>query len=680
MNHSLKPASRLTIVFIIAVILSGSVLAYFGINNISNQKKLTENRILEEQRELFIRISESINGLLGKVTRGMSDEIILTGIIKDTLIKRAGEFDFIRHPFILNKEVSFIYPNFSGIPQNSPTIKLTDRYISSFAAGEKAEFNEKNLRKARDNYLLSLNYSSAKSDSVKALNALSRVSVKLNNNEDAIDNYTSIITNYSDVTDANGFPYVYYALPQLLKLTDQANYKKMLPAIQLCLDKMETGSIPLNYSTEELLALISDRLKEFIIKDLDDSIKIIRLITSISQQSQFIRLYGDEMKELVIKVNQDIYPAAGNNFVLIKAVAGKGQDNFLINTHFENPTGFLIDRKKFLNAVLATDLQAGLEFDYNIEFPDSFNLKTTSDKLFYTSQLSPWLPDQQTVISLADEDLIKDFVNRRSWIYGIASVLLLVAMLLGVALILRDIAREKHLARLRSDFISNVTHELKTPLTSIRMYAESLMMGRIKSTTAQKEYLSVVINESERLKRMINNILEFSKMEKEKQEYHPVETSLSDILLASIRDMNYWLEEKGFKLDIEIDQNIIAKVDPGKFHQVYINLLSNAIKYSGESRKISIRLFRNSDSVITEIEDEGIGIAKDNLEKIFEEFYRVEQEDSGDATGTGLGLTVARVIVEAHRGKILVDSEIGKGSKFTVRMPLPVNNGTKIYE
>ena len=666
MNHSLKPASRLTIVFIIAVILSGSVLAYFGINNISNQKKLTENRILEEQRELFIRLSASINDMLGKVTKGMSDGKILTVIIKDTLIKKAGEFNFIKQPFILNKEGSFLYPNFSGIPQISPDIRPSDKFISAFIAGEQAEFNEKNLRKARNNYLLSLNYSSGRIDSAKALNALGRVSGKLSNIEDATDHYTSIITDYSDIIDANGFPYVYYALPQLLKLTDQANYKKMLPTIQLCLEKMETGSIPLNYSTEELLILVADRIKEIGSKDSDDSIKISKLTSSIRQQSQFIRLYGEELKEIAIKRDKDIYPAAGNNFILTKAAAGKGQDYFLINTHFENPTGFLINRKEFLNAVLTTDLQAGLEFDYKIEFPDSFNLETTSDKLFYTSQLSPWFPDQQTVISLADEDLIKDIVNRRSWIYGIASILLLVAMLLGVALILRDIAREKHLARLRSDFISNVTHELKTPLTSIRMYAESLMMGRIKSSTAQKEYLSVVINESERLKRMINNILEFSKMEKEKQEYHPVETRLSDILLASIRDLSYWLEEKGFKLDTKIDQNIIAKVDPDKFHQVYINLLSNAIKYSGESRKISIRLFRNSDSVITEIEDEGIGIAKDNLEKIFEEFYRVEREESDDTTGTGLGLTVAREIVEAHRGKILVNSEIGKGSKFSV--------------
>ena len=108
------------------------------------------------------------------------------------------------------------------------------------------------------------------------------------------------------------------------------------------------------------------------------------------------------------------------------------------------------------------------------------------------------------------------------------------------------------------------------------------------------------------------------------------------------------------------------EVDPDKFHQVYTNLLSNAIKYSGDSRKIFVRLFRNSNEVITEVEDEGIGIAKENQARIFEEFYRVERQESGDITGTGLGLTVAREIVEAHNGEILVESEVGKGSKFSV--------------
>jgi len=338
----------------------------------------------------------------------------------------------------------------------------------------------------------------------------------------------------------------------------------------------------------------------------------------------------------------------------------------LFHKDLTHTAGFLIDRDKLFNTLTNAGLQKDLDIEYLFEFPAGYNSNTAADDLSYSSQLNPYFPRQTILVTIRDKDLISDLVKRRSWIFGLASVLLLVAMLLGIILSLRDIAREKYLAKLRSDFISNVTHELKTPLTSIRMYAESLMMKRVKSFSAQKKYLSVVVNESERLTRMINNILEFSKMEKARQEYHPVETSLSEILDTAIGDIHYWLEKSGFKLIHEMDREIKTKVDPEKFYQVYTNLLSNAIKYSGDSRNIFIRLYRNADSIITEVEDEGIGIAEDKLTKIFEEFYRVEKHESGNITGTGLGLTVVKEIVETHGGKVLVESEIGKGSKFSV--------------
>jgi two-component system phosphate regulon sensor histidine kinase PhoR len=280
----------------------------------------------------------------------------------------------------------------------------------------------------------------------------------------------------------------------------------------------------------------------------------------------------------------------------------------------------------------------------------------------------PWFPDQEIEINLISKDLIKDLINRRGLIYGIASVLLLVAMYLGVVLILRDISREKRLARLRSDFISNVTHELKTPLTSIRMYAESLMMGRLKSDSEQKEYLSVVVNEADRLKRMINNILEFSRMEKGKPEYHLVNSNLATILNTARQEMNHWFEKEQFEVVTELDETIYAELDPEKMKQAIGNLLSNAIKYSTDIKKVFIRLFRKPDHICIEVEDRGIGIPEDKLARIFEQFYRIEQKEG--ISGTGLGLTVVKEIIEAHNGTISVTSEIGKGSRFTIRLPL----------
>jgi signal transduction histidine kinase len=664
MTNKLKPASRLTIIFIFAVILSGSVLTYFSINNISNLKKLTEKRILEEQKELSASFSAAIQNKIDKVTAGFENEINLSGLIKDSLIKRASDHDFIIQPFILRNDGQFLYPNFIGITENPVEAKFSGRFRSAFRTGEEAEFAEKKPEKAKNNYLLCLRLSTGESDSVKALNALGRISGKLYDVEDATFYYTSIISEYFTARDENGLPYPYYALPQLLKITSENNAEKTLSVVGFCLGKMESGSIPLNFSTEELLILVTDWLKEITFSNKERSSNVNKLIESINKQVQFTIKYGDELSELVKKENPDNYPAAGNDFKVVNAISGNNQEFFLINNNYENAAGFLIDRKILFDTILRTDLQSDFSFDYKIEFPTTYSLNSSRDNLIYTSQLNPLFPDQVIEVKPRDENLIKDLIKRRGWIYGIASVLLLVAMCLGVVLILRDIAREKHLARLRSDFISNVTHELKTPLTSIRMYAESLMMGRVISDSVQKEYLSVVVNETDRLKRMINNILEFSKMEKGKPEYHFVNSNLASILNAAIHEMDYWFEKEQFEVVTELDENIYVEVDLEKMKQAISNLLSNAIKYSTDTKKVFIRLFRKSDQVCIEIEDHGIGIPEDKLSRIFEQFYRIEQKEG--ISGTGLGLTVVKEIIEAHRGTISVISEIGKGSKFVI--------------
>jgi len=667
MGYKIKSVSRLSVIFILAIVLSGSTLTYFSINNISNLKELTEKKIIEEQRGLHSRFSVVLQNKIDTIIAGLIND---SGLRRDSLIKRAAEYDFIIQPFIIKNHGQFIHPNFKVTPVEVQMPSFSAQFISSFHEGETAEFTELDYPKAKRYYLTCLDYASGSSDSVRALNALGRIAVKVNDSVDALNRYSPIILNYPSLTDENGYPYVYYALTQIVKNAVPANNDKVIPVVESAMVKMTLGSIPLNYSTEDLLILITEWLKENSLNP--EKLSYLNgLVTNINNQLQFTEKYRNELSGLLAKENLgNTYYSEGNGFKIINSFSGNNKGFYLLNTDLKEPVGFLVDRNKLFDTILKSDLQHGFDFTYIIEFPEGYVLNNTEKNLIYSSQLNPFFPGQLIQIKLENENLISDLVRRRGWIYGIASILLLVAMMLGVALILRDISREKHLARLRADFISNVTHELKTPLTSIRMYAESILMGRIKSVSAQNDYLSVVVNESERLKRMINNILEFSKMEKHKQEYHPVETKLSDILQKAINDMNYWLEEKGFKISFEIEGDIIVNVDPDKLHQVYTNLLSNAIKYSGDSRNIFIRLFRNTNEVITEIADEGIGIAKEDQEKVFEEFYRVDRQESGDITGTGLGLTVAREIVEGHGGKIYVESEIGKGSKFIVILPM----------
>jgi len=666
MSRRFIPFTRLSIVFILAMVLSGGILTYFSINNISNLKELTEKRVLEEQRELATRFSVSLNDSLEKIATGLIHDFDPVDLIKDTLIQIANDHNYIVHAFLLKNNGQLLFPNFSGIPELSLTSILSNKFTVAFEQGEKGEFSENDPEKARNYYQSSLDQSTGASDSATALNALGRISVKLGHFEDAKVYYSYIIREYFHLTDRNGFPYAYYALTHLFTYTDVNDLKEISPMVEFCLEKLENGFIPLNYQSEDLMSLASEWYVKNTTNDPSRFSQIDRSIKRINQQLQFVNQHGNEIIGIINDADTN-KPDKDQNGFRIEDLNTENNPLFLLFLKdLTHTAGFLIDRDRLFNTLTNAGLQKDLDIEYLLEFPFGFNSLTARDDLSYSSQLNPYFPPQTIRVTILDKDLISDLVKRRSWIFGMASVLLLVAMSLGIILSLRDIAREKYLAKLRSDFISNVTHELKTPLTSIRMYAESLMMKRVKSFSAQRKYLSVVVNESERLTRMINNILEFSKMEKARQEYHPVETSLSEILDTAIGDIHYWLEKSGFKLINEMDREIRAKVDPEKFYQVYTNLLSNAIKYSGDSRNIFVRLFRNADSIITEVEDEGIGIAEDKLTKIFEEFYRVEKHESGNITGTGLGLTVVKEIVETHGGKILVESEIGKGSKFSV--------------
>jgi signal transduction histidine kinase len=666
MSRRFIPITRLSIVFILAMVLSGGILSYFSINNISNLKELIEKRVLEEQRELTARFSVSLNESLEKMATGLKNNMDPVDLMKDTLVQISNDHECIVQAFLLKNSGQFIFPNFYGIPELSATPILSDKFTVTFEEGEKAEFSENDPLRARYYYQSCLSLSTGTSDSATALNALGRISVKSGHPEEATSYYSSLLRDYFHLSDRNGFPYAYYALTHLFNLTEAYNPEEIATLLEFCLGKMESGYIPLNFHSEELLGQVSEWNIENPTKDTGISAQIDRSLSNINLQVHFVNQYRTELSGILRDEGTNV-PNTDQMEFGIKNLNSNGNPLFLLFRRESTHTaGFLMDRNRLFNKLINAGLQEDFDMEHLVEFPSGFNSKPVTNDLSYSIQLNPYFPGQTILVSIRDNDLISDLIKRRSWIYGIASMLLLMAMLLGIILTLRDIAREKRLANLRSDFISNVTHELKTPLTSIRMYAESLMMKRVKSYSGQKKYLSVVVNESERLTRMINNILEFSKMEKARQEYHPVETSLSEILESAIGDMLYWLEKSGFKLVKEIDRKINAKVDPEKFYQVYTNLLSNAVKYSGDSRNIFVRLYKNHGSVVTEIEDEGIGIEKEKLEKIFEEFYRIERHESGNIAGTGLGLTVVKEIVETHGGKVMVESEIGKGSKFSV--------------
>jgi signal transduction histidine kinase len=242
---------------------------------------------------------------------------------------------------------------------------------------------------------------------------------------------------------------------------------------------------------------------------------------------------------------------------------------------------------------------------------------------------------------------------------------------LGGYLLWRDIQREAALANLQAQFVASVSHELKTPLTAIRMFAETLRLRAVGNPRLQEEYLDTIIHEGERLTRLVDNVLDFSKLERGNKHYRFEKVSLTDVIDSAARTMRYPLAQSGFQLAVHADGSVPpVRADRDSLEQAVLNLLTNAMKYSGDARDIALRLHREDDQAVIAIEDHGLGIPEADQGRIFDQFFRARTEHNRLIPGAGLGLTLAAQTAKAHSGTISVRSRPGEGSTFSIRIPL----------
>ena len=298
-----------------------------------------------------------------------------------------------------------------------------------------------------------------------------------------------------------------------------------------------------------------------------------------------------------------------------------------------------------------------------------------SGREFLSLPIAQQLPDWQLKVHLTGDDPFTAAANRRRAVYlWTGSVGILIIFVLGLT-VGGAIHHQNKLTRLKNDFLATVSHELKTPLASMRVLVDTLLEGRCKGQQQANDYFRLIAKENVRLTRLIDNFLTFSRMERNKKAFEFNEVDVNEIATAAVDSIRNKFDGEKHHMEMDqLDDLPIIHADHDALVTVILNLLDNAWKYSGDQKNVKLRTYSTDDSVCFEVSDNGIGMSRRAAKKIFNRFYQVDKTLSRSGGGCGLGLSIVKFILDAHGGTIEVTTQPGEGSTFTVKLPIVAAN------
>ncbi len=423
----------------------------------------------------------------------------------------------------------------------------------------------------------------------------------------------------------------------------------------------------------------------------------IQLEDKIKRQNEFWK-ENESRLQAYDSINQVMYYSFKNinsqtdidKFLQNSNMANKILSDLTFNYNQKEPGNFYYKKKGLIESMLSYELaQQGV--NTNFEFgilstaTNSMIIQRTGkypEELLNESfvfELLPNLPSfaYQTAISYPNKLLIyfpneKKFIISQLWIMLAVSVLLFLVIIISFSFSIYTIFRQKRLSIMKNDFINNMTHEFKTPISTIALACEALKDKDIQKTeTLYDNYVGVISEENGRLGMMSEQILQTAIIDKGQLKLKKADNSMHDIIIAAVGSKKMAVDSKGGSIDLELKaQNDVITGDNIHLTNVIINLLDNAIKYCLETPRIVINTINQDNSLLIRVKDNGIGISKTNKKKIFEKLYRVPTGNIHNFKGFGLGLSYVKAIIDEHEGDVSVDSELGKGSTFTVKLPI----------
>ena len=686
------------------------LLGYLAFRGIQNDQALLEKENLNDHHKILDLITRSVEESILDV-----EQAFLFIIFKNHDIYQPGlirSIDSIKKQNPLVEEV-FISENFENIrfplanllflPDGSthslsypsrtsgPSRKVPD--------GQRLEFQQKKYREALASYQKNFEQSSDPQIKGEQLSSIARVQKKSALFRDAIKTYELIARDYSNVQTAGGVPLGLAARSEINSLSILMG--DTLTAVSTYVS-LFTDLLNREWTLERAQY---DFFSQKIIKSLDSIFAQVPLAEILQPfKSSFTLLKAKEQNQR--KITERLLAFRENVAADLKAkvtlnaeepqnptrrftleveehtylVSLPGQYSGDENQGYE-VKGLLLDADYLRDSILNKILQSNINSKKS-----GWIVKDRDEKIILKSENSPsgsltvrtnfagGFPPWFVELYQNDPDLFDTFLFSRRGIYFYMFFLLTGILIFGLILTVRTVAHELELSKMKSDFVSTISHEFKSPLSSIRQLAEMLQSGRVPSENRRQEYYDVLVEQSERLSLLIDNILDFAKLEEGRKKFDFQMMDMCLLLQEIVSIIQDQVRHNDFVIKVEIEKPLPAiKADRESITQAITNLIDNAIKYSGDARNLIVRAFVENQYLNITVKDFGIGIKKEEIDKIFERFYRGGDELTRTVKGSGLGLTLVKQIVEAHHGKVLVESEPGKGSMFTLTIPLDRN-------
>jgi signal transduction histidine kinase/tetratricopeptide (TPR) repeat protein len=702
-NFKILTHRKIIFIFILAIFLPSLIAGYLSLSTFPKRREAVRNLLesnlwisgesaLREVEDTLLKYEQEIltrDNFISLTVPGNTDKV--------HPVSHLPSGDTTGQVFLLDTDFNIVFPETAG--GNAPGIQFeadikNSRFGQTFTRAENLEYSQKNYTRAAELYRECASYSTSEKYRANALDGMGRCLILSGRYDEAYNVYNDLADNYGHSLNRAGHPYGIVALFQLYEIAREKNEIKNGLEIMVNLYK----------KIREGIWAISRPVYDFYISEIES---ILQNGFSSGKYNDIQRAYSEirEQKSTYLQallftdfLERNVVPGIKEKISLSRTNDERSQTRFPV---------FIKDSLYLVSYAVIRDFQpgktyyGGLCWDLNclknimiagilvdISKDSGLNLKVTDegesnvspgdgsfpqeDILLLTFRTFP-LP-WKLMVTHPEIEVIEKTTRREIFFYGILMIVIVTLMLFGVVMIVRDISRESETNRLKTEFVNNISHELKTPLTLIRLYGETLERKENLTNKEKKECYNIITKESERLSHMINNVLDFSKIEMGRKEFDLQKGRLQDVISDTLESYSYHLEKKGFVIHSEIDRDLPEMSFDGEaVASVLVNLLSNAMKFSPGEKEVTVKLFMDNGNAVLLVADKGIGIPSGEVLKVFQRFYRSKNKTVSETRGSGLGLTLVKHIVEAHGGRIDVDSEVGKGSTFTVNIPLGGN-------